>query len=183
MSNKTTKLSALPATTTPADDTSIILTDAAGSAQRVKISDLLRLVRDSIQIGGRNLLKETSAPIAVGNNSTVAFYECAEPLEANVPHMLSFYFAKSGEGRNYIEVYLHTKLADAIANRDVIIPMGIIKEGHNEIAVTPKKADTLFAIYSDSKVEFRLSRVKLERGNIATDWTPAPEDLIGNRGG
>ena len=36
----------------------------------------------------------------------------------------------------------------------------------------------IYAMPGNKKLPATIKRIKLERGNVATDWTPAPEDIL-----
>ena len=65
-----------------------------------------------------------------------------------------------------------------------ISPTDTFKRAH-VIFTIPDTADTykskmiLFAVHGNYQSDLYIRNLKLEKGNIATDWTPAPEDVDG----
>lgn len=141
---------------------------------------------NSIAIGGRNLLKTSDVEKTVSNSGTVEnyiTYTIYNPLEPNTQYNLSFeynatsnvksvdlYFVNTGSGAqhrftnksNTAGVYV--KISWTFTTGDNADQSGFIRFDNNG------SLDGLAAVLKTRKV-------KLEKGNKATDWTPAPEDV------
>lgn len=163
------KVTALP------EGCTLALFDSSGGVSKIDAQKFMELVRGSIQIGGRNLLKGTATPVVAGANRGSQFYDCVEPQKAGTPYMLSFDMDWTENVRPYIEFFLHTARQSAITERDMINAL-TLKKGHNKIIVIPSKGNTMLGLYSQSTSGVTISNVKLEEGNVATAWCPAFED-------
>jgi len=136
------------------------------------------------EIGGRNYVLGTSQPLTVtadGNiGSAITNFDISpDLLNINIGDNIT------------ISYDLNVKNADDGVTYTGINPwfaiMGPIsyKEGMNHINYT-KKLDRKFSLTKDgirvtvdkSKATYTLSHFKVERGNIVTPWTPAPEDKV-----
>lgn len=149
--------------------------DIDGLPANIATTENIKTAIDGIQIGGRNYVlkskeKQTlvgyvgkywtlSEPVVVGKQYTFSCYVTVETGRQFV-----FYFTDvAGQQRQYIKEYL--------------------VNGYNEISVIPKYAWTgLCAFHEVLGVSpaptATIEKLKFEKGNKATDWTPAPEDLI-----
>ena len=127
---------------------------------------------NELNIGGRNLVLNSKDKRTM-NGYTGTFYLLSEPVKVNEQYIFSCignvkggtvaYFSNSFAGeRQYINVN--------------------IQNGKNINLVTPNREWKGITIYHEvpgvipvpiSSIEL----IKLERGNKATDWTPAPEDV------
>ena len=135
------------------------------------VTDKLKSNTDNIQIGGRNLVRNSAQAVS---NSTylVASYNLSQPLNDGVytirikgifstgdrprPHIGGIGVEDYGDGTIQNGIYIKTFNYDT-------------RFGNN----------TNLAIYrlvTDSN-PMVIEWVKLEKGNKATDWTPAPEDI------
>ena len=136
---------------------------------------------DNIQIGGRNLLKKSNQEIN-NNNYAIANYYFGDvaPIEGEIytitlkgrlgSDRTDFRAYNSG---GYVSVYTLKPIGNGI-----FTATGVWKASHTDPTYTP--SNTYIQIYqftntgtSSSTIEW----IKLEKGNKATDWTPAPEDM------
>ena len=154
---------------------------------------------DSLEIGGRNLARWTSSEWSdwirpgTGENQNRTFTRITVPGDTQVGdvftttiefewsdfasqsgHTFSMWFQGSQDGG--------WRLANPFANN-----LGIIEtsSGKKVFRVTNKwRGDAtvygfgIRANYSDGNGKYRYRFIKAERGNKATDWTPAPEDAV-----
>ena len=138
------------------------------------VTDINALKNENIRIGGRNYLlnskiKQTSVgyvgkywalsePVVVGEQYTFSCYASVEN-----GRRLSVYFIDiAGQQRQYI-------ITDLVS-------------GYNEISVIPKYTWGGLCAYHEvvgisPAPTATIEKLKFEKGNKATDWTPAPEDL------
>lgn len=141
-----------------------------------------------VKIGGRNLLINSKAPR--NRKGQYLVYNLATPINTEGEFVLSFdaETIKKPFGGLMRVLFGHQT---AFQKYDSIV----WEEGkrHYQIVLNVQKnsnytggANSIY-IYPNSEYEnpqktpdcgeFTLSNVKLERGNVATDWTPAPEDI------
>ena len=144
------------------------------------------VITDTVQVGGRNLALRTQQPRRL--SAGYAYYMLSEYLTKDTDYTIQFdvevltppednrfmvYFAYSTH--LFTRVYIpfesgktHYSATIKTPNKD-----GAIVDGLKSIYIYPhgwgKRAETV------SDVAF--SNVKLERGTVATDWSPAPEDV------
>ncbi|MCM1356426.1 MAG: hypothetical protein NC212_08485 [Staphylococcus sp.] len=150
----------------------------------ITLDALLALVKNSLQIGGRNLLLNSGAPISriTGNEARWT----SEPLDQNKGYTLSFEADWDGETRpTSVEVFLGEKLGTAIVERNMVESKAVVK-GRNvfyfDKLVKPHKMLGVW-LGSANSVMFTVSNMKLEEGNVATAWCPAFEDYQSISGG
>lgn len=162
---------------------------AALDAAKKAYDDAVKRAKEldsEIQVGGRNLAVGGEKKVRL--SSGIRYIELSEPLQKDTSYTLSF------------DVEVHTPPAD----RRFLVYLGysthLFTEGYVQYADgathysitlhTPdKKGDynsNLRTAYLyphgwrdgyNTVTDVTFSRVKLERGTVATDWTPAPEDL------
>lgn len=156
-----------------------------------------------LQIGGRNLIANSTFKNE-GDKWTVnqSYNTIAYGEDSEIGHYISITHPQPGNSANY-RIY-QTPFADGKTNHiagdtytlsfyakgseAVDIMCGCANAGLNRLSITnswakyeltytPNAAGALtFSIVSEN-ITVYLSKVKLEKGNVATDWTPAPEDL------
>lgn len=156
-----------------------------------------------LQIGGRNLIANSTFKNE-GDKWTVnqSYNTIAYGEDSEIGHYISITHPQPGNSANY-RIY-QTPFADGKTNHiagdtytlsfyakgseAVDIMCGCANAGLNRLSITnswakyeltytPNAAGALtFTIVSEN-ITVYLSKVKLEKGNVATDWTPAPEDL------
>lgn len=141
---------------------------------------------DGLAIGATNLLSDTE--LAVTQNRNYLLYRKSEELSdiySGGEITISFDI-KSNEAGS-LRVYSTNYSADWKFTKNIPINGGDIWERHY-VTVTPTR-DTANNS-GQSCLEFHLTSatailsarmVKIERGNIATDWTPSPKDLATSR--
>lgn len=135
---------------------------------------------NAIDIGSRNLLLKSN--IAYDNKSYLVasyYFGNSKPIEG-VPHVITikgtvsdgqkFVIYNSGE---YVQIGACKKLENNI--HKLVIPSWVIK------TVSTTSTNTHINVYSypnsNGTKSSTIEWIKLEKGNKATDWTPAPEDI------
>ena len=126
-----------------------------------------------IQVGGRNLVLNSK------NNRTLVgytgvYWAFSEPAKVGVEYTFSCY-AEIENGMR-LTVYFSDKQGQT---RQYIV-MNLVN-GYNEAKITPNYEWTeLCAFHEVHGVSpiptAHIEKIKFEKGNIATDWSPAPED-------
>lgn len=136
----------------------------------------------NLQVGGRNLLLNSAiyddvevlytAPkntekvnVTPGEKITISFDVKSKTPQTRVGIALMQYFDSSG---NRID-------------ENIAWISGDIKTEYTRISITDTVKDNAcsfnLSLRGSSKGAYTFSKIKIERGNTATDWTPAPEDL------
>jgi hypothetical protein len=179
------------------EDAKLDATTKANAAQTVAEAHA-DTVGANIQIGGRNLLPNTgdddlirttySSDIRVENGKNALVFESSN----NIAYLgNSGYFLKAGEEYTFS---FYAKASENLTSGSVYINSG--NSGYlSSLGITTswKKYWFTFISANDNKVgvhlyptinngdgtykSFYITEWKLEKGNKATDWTPAPEDV------
>lgn len=146
--------------------------DIDGKPNNLATTENVKTAIEGIQIGGKNLLRRSNTIIS-NNEYLFASYQITEDIKPGDVLTLSIdstlaegckvqIFAKDGDG-NYGFLTEGVNTFDSV--RGYTIPkwtyVNLYMMGNN----TKSKTNTI-------------RKIKLERGNIATMWSPAPEDLI-----
>ncbi|MFL2134944.1 glucosaminidase domain-containing protein [Ruoffia sp. FAM 24228] len=158
------------------------------------------LMPQNIEIGGRNLVLNSSALEASGLGATSGSRAEYRTIKTGQSYM----DLKDGEVITIsfdIEMKIATKNPSLqVYNSNVPGPVGIpsVSIGnqlqgnvgdtinkrisfttHAEVRDTPRYSYNTLEFYSGYGTDdfFKISKLKVERGNTATDWTPAPEDV------
>ena len=128
---------------------------------------------NEIQIGGRNLLLDSAVEYSNTNYPT-HIYAMSEKMSADETYTLRVW-GELGEGKDYFGAWLDGG----------IIRLGILTDngdGTYSMTFTGKtgtKDHSTISVYpvpSSVGATSTITKIKLEKGNKATDWTPAPED-------
>ena len=157
---------------------------------------------DSLSVGGRNLLFNTANfarylsftnraryanmgsfgridTISSGHVGILVNTKSTHTIKANEQAILSF------EYRTDMPNLLYTYIINDNKNWRIVPNHTVINDGQWQKAImgftAPKDLTNVRALMGAMSAPvgsyLEISKVKLERGNIATDWTPAPEDL------
>ena len=139
---------------------------------------------DSIEIGGRNLLKDTSKELKSVTFGGWDYYfpNNITSWEKNKTLTGSIYLKPTEQEASCM---LHVMYKDSSYKqyRGNIISAG--KEGYSTVTITVPNSDDISRIRfsirhsasSTPKDVVYYKEAKVEKGNKATDWTPAPEDV------
>ena len=133
---------------------------------------------NNIQIGGRNLLRNSGQKIT-NNNYNIAVYELTEKIEEGEEVSITIK-GKLGTGKTSFAVYNSGGLVDlgVLTKKENNLHQGTfewISEKNQKIA--DGRTLYIWTFHSNIDVESTIEWIKLERGNKPTDWTPAPEDI------
>ena len=136
---------------------------------------------NGIQVGGRNLLKKSML------NKTSSDYLIAHldfgdnpPLEGE--EVTLSIKGKLGSGRNAFAPYNTDSYNDSYLPQLKLVPGDLGSDGVYRRTglwkdVSGNKSLRIYAYPSSATSASTVEWIKLERGNQATDWSPAPEDL------
>ncbi|MCR1834965.1 hypothetical protein NSA56_11220 [Oceanobacillus caeni] len=136
---------------------------------------------NGLEIGGRNLIpdseKRSWGGSSTSNFSYVIFYR---GLEKNQTYTVSFEAELTGTGdKNYITVYPYLK--DGQSMSTIHVPYKA-DERMSATFTTDDRYNYNLLIYAGKSGgtagnKIILKKLQLEKGNKATDWQPAPEDV------
>lgn len=181
--NDAVKITELP------EGSQLLLVDKSGTVlERMEAERFMELLRATVQVGGRNLLKDSQlnlTTVSIVNREMTAYLA---DFPSGTPITLSFDYEHEGvtfdeRSRFGIQIgvknmggyqlyaeclhYLTSASDKGRATRTIILPDGM------DIRTTKMQC----FIQNISGGTVKLSNVKVERGNVVSDWTPAPEDL------
>lgn len=128
-----------------------------------------------IQVGGRNLLRN-SRRLITNNYYGIANYVLTEELKVGDLFTITLK-GRLGEGKRAFALYDQFGIREQCALFDK--GEGIYQNtfNYNGYSNSSDKMILTIFVYDNSViVNSTIEWVKLERGNISTDWTPAPED-------
>ena len=132
-----------------------------------------------IQVGGRNLLKNSG--IKITNNSyLITTYDITTELKEGETVTLTIK-GQLGAGKNYFQLY--NSGANVVLSELENKGNGFYQKTFNwkvktGVYTASNKNLYVFTIYDNVIVNSTIEWIKLERGNTPTDWSPAPEDLL-----
>lgn len=154
---------------------------------------------DGLIVGGRNLLINSnfsrgtfypvcieSCKIAVNNDSTYGHVlNISGTVGCRIFWMLNNVWVSGN-------VYSISFVAKSTVDGQIIRPSRSIADFGNDIMLTTEyrrytatimctstvDGGTLSLSFGNTKGDVSITNVKLEKGNVATDWTPAPEDAV-----
>ena len=147
---------------------------------------------NNIQIGGRNLFKgygesEITLNTYQDKGSFTQFYDCLtfDPADYVGKQFTISFYAKSPNGTTKLRAYntngdpryfvFHASLDDSLGNAWKYYTFTFTNndKGTSHSSYESKKIE----IYAENKTGVLVKKIKIELGNKATDWTPAPEDI------
>ena len=184
MSNPT-KINSGIVSTLAATDLILGVDPGGATLKPITLDNLLAIVRSNLQIGGRNLVKGSDKPMNQESSPGYAF--------ADGVHSLSMPSGGMGICKRIgsFPIGVYTVSVDLKADSPMTVRWYV---GNNEASAkhfnvtTEWKRYTATLIPTVEALQVRLvgatlgikyyaRNIKIERGNVATDWTPAPEDL------
>lgn len=155
---------------------------------------------DNLQIGGRNLKLNgdfkkgltayaTEGDVNVSIENDVTYTKCAKVVFSTAYASERIYTTDYNNRYNLLNtVYTLSFVAKASSNLKLNVYRAGIAQGIGETNLSTewKKFEMTYTATGTGSVTFKLNsagtlylaNIKLELGNKATDWTPAPEDLI-----
>ncbi|UTH24871.1 phage tail protein [Actinobacillus suis] len=131
----------------------------------------------NIKVGGRNLLRD-SAVLKNSTNYLLARYNITSPLSKGDPFVITLW-GELGEDRrgfllfntdSYHQIGTLTKVADGIYQ------LAGIWLDENQYGKVDSSVIRIYQADASNLSHSTIERIKLEKGTVATDWTPAPED-------
>ena len=163
-------------------ETDRLYVESGGSLHPIAFSALAKSVRESIKIGGRNLLLDSGIPHA--NTYKIANYKLSEPWQPGKTYIMTVWGVELAEGKTNFQAWNKGGVK-------ALIELKLQSDGTYRGTFTPTsaldltKADEIgiYAFPQSVAGVNSLTRAKFEEGNIPTDWTPAPEDLVSAKSG
>lgn len=144
---------------------------------------------EAVQVGGRNLMKNSkNKPIVQGEGSSVQLANGFKVINAISYNSFGYHF-KLEDGKQYTVSIRAKRLTEGSGN----IHIYFNEENHYNVIPETENLTFEFKTYSLTRTavgngdvivymifpsgEIEVEYIKIEQGNKATDWTPAPEDI------
>lgn len=145
------------------------------------------LMPQNIEIGGRNLLRNTSDEWTILQLSDSQYYfqqGTDTRLEVGVTYTFSILVEKVSDDDVPIRVNIGTGIKGNFQrDKGLIVPVEFGKKFALTFTITENDIANGYEYFAwrlrneKQETTIRFKEVKLEKGNVATDWTPAPEDI------
>ena len=132
-----------------------------------------------IQVGGRNLLRN-SRQLITNNYYNLATYQITEALRDGDVVTLTIK-GHLGARKTAFAAYNSgdvVEISQLLNKENSIYQNTFVWRTRNQNSVADNKTLWIWTYNSDVIAESTIEWIKLERGNIPTDWSPAPEDLL-----
>ena len=136
---------------------------------------------DKLQVGGRNLIRDSGTPVTSSNYGQR--YVITEAPAVGDDVIVTLYAEvgadRTGIGvynsRGYGEISRLEKVTDGVyqGKGKWKLPNGGLNEGN----YADNTHLNLYFYPNTANSNYTINKIKFERGTIATDWTPAPEDV------
>lgn len=160
-----------------ADTDYIVACSADGTLHPISFANL----RKGFRVGGRNLIRSSNVPYT-GSGYPLCNYSYADVPQAGEQITVTVW-ASLGAGRTgMFAMNGSVSQEDGYANLEWIAS-GVYR-GH--MTVNKAASDGKLSFYPlpwNGTSSCTIYKVMVERGNVASDWSPAPEDLNPNLGG
>ncbi|MBD5585875.1 MAG: hypothetical protein HDQ88_12400 [Clostridia bacterium] len=158
-------------------DTDLVMCSGSdGGYTPISFANLAKLIRSTINAGGRNLALGTSEEPTVVAGNTKQF-RLSETLSIGEEVSVSFELDYPSP-QPYFEVYISPLNGGSVSQRHMI-QRQILSNGLNKLTFTLTKVGERIAFYTQAGVSISVSKVMVTRGNMFSDWAPAPEDSWG----
>lgn len=130
-----------------------------------------------LPVYGRNLLLGSGKEVS-NSNYNIANYWLAEQIPNGTQVTLTVW-GESGENKNYFEVFA----SDGITDQDADLKKTEFVNGRNSVTWNWKVGSSdntmigIYAAHGGSSATSTIHKIKLEYGDLSTEWTPAWEDI------
>lgn len=139
------------------------------------------VITDTVQVGGRNLLLGTATTSLQNNDYLIGRLPLSKNHTFTVGERYTLTYRTTDGKRHNILPYNsggNTALSGRVANSETReLPDGRTAITFDWRVSSDGNVNISFFRDEDRSTELGLFNVKLEQGTVATDWTPAPEDV------
>ena len=148
--------------------------DIGGKPNNLATTENVKTAIDGIQIGGRNLLRNSKQKITKNEYAIASFLLSEEPKEnEQVTFTLK---GELGAGKSDFRLYNKSGYQELCILQDK--GNGIYQQTFNwKKDPTNPLLVVIYVFHQNVIVNSTIEWIKLERGNSPTDWSPAPEDF------
>lgn len=163
------------------DKIALIDGDGAGSvnariaAGKTEISQLSSRL-NNLSVGGRNLIRDSATQVQNSNYLMQSYLMTDNSLQEGEPFTVTIwgdlgsdreaFWPFNSNGWNWLGAM--KKVADGVYRLSTIWQRSKNNPSNDRLLI--------YCGPNSGRTASRIDRIKLERGNVATDWTPAPED-------
>lgn len=162
-------------TVTSIGDTDLVMCVVNGSYHPISFNNLLAAIKRSIQIGGKNLVRNSG--ISKTNSAyQISTYSWGNDRPKVGEKLLVTIRGQLGTGKTHFVVY-NSPVGDGGFGA---IWLSKESDGAYRGYLNINKDSASIGVYvapDVAGIQSTISSIKIERGNMATDWTPAPEDI------
>lgn len=164
------------------DRTAQLVADNINLNGRVTFKGLDKETQDKINqggdftIGGRNIIKKSNITHTT-SEYLINTYSTSVDLVAGESYTVQVW-GSLGEGKQYLGIWFDDGSTSVAANNTVLLPnktYGVLTFTMPTVKNT--KSVLFYAVSSNTKVSCTITKVKLEKGNKPTDYSPDPADL------
>ncbi|MDR7784864.1 phage tail spike protein, partial [Riemerella anatipestifer] len=139
-----------------------------------EVGSAIQQAVDAVSVGGRNLIRNSNIKGVVDGFPEL---EIIEPLVIGKEYTLSFIAKKVGEGIGWVSVQPPNDWRSEVLNTRITVTSDEYQEYKTTFIAKATQGQKVWIYSADYyKIDFK-GGVKLEKGNKATDHTPAPEDV------
>ena len=156
-----------------------------GLPDEARVKELARELDEERKVGGRNLIKDSKNTLS-NSDYYVGRYYIADPSQMVTGEEYTIQVWGTIDGGDYSEtLWVYNSGGNTKVASIQQITNGVWKQTF-KWRDDANKSNSYLNLYRaanhpDNNKSFNttITKIKLERGNVATDWTPAPEDLLG----
>lgn len=151
---------------------------ATANSSIAEVSQNLNAKIDGLQVGGRNYLLSSNSTVQ-NSNYLMTSYQISEPPKHDDDVVVTIYGELGGD-RTAFGLF-NTDSFHQVGNA-VLVSDGIYRFSgkwlsENRYGVVNSSVLRIYQFLNSGSSQSRIDKIKLELGTIATDWTPAPEDV------
>ena len=136
---------------------------------------------ENMEIGGRNLILNTSTDFivnATNNTHTFVYSICYSALEVGETYTFSAEITVEGTSNPQVSIIPYNLNTNTDGGSHIVLADGT----RQSVTFTVTKETPYLLLYAGvagntGGIKATYHHIKLEKGNKATDWTPAPEDV------
>ena len=146
----------------------------------LSLENRLKSSINNIQVGGRNLLKNSGKKIT-NNHYNIAVYDLTEEIKEGETVTLTIK-GNLGVGKLVFAAYNSgdlVELSQLFNKGNGIYQNTFVWRTRNQYSVADNKTLFIWTYSSNVTIDSTIEWIKLERGNRFTEWSPAPGDLEG----
>ena len=156
-----------------------------GLPDEERVKELARTLDEERKVGGRNLIKDSKNTLS-NSDYYVGRYYIADPSQmvTGEEYTIQVWGTIDGAGSSEV-LWVYNSGGNTNVASIQKITNGVWKQTF-KWRDDANKSNSYLNLYraanhqnNNKSFNTTITKIKLERGNVATDWTPAPEDMLG----